>query len=126
MSVKVSLRIESAELTGELADTPAGRAVAGHLPLALSLSRWGDEYYGELGQSMSGLKGETVQVMEVGDLAYWEPGNAFCLFFGPTPASKGEEPRAASPVYRLGRVAGDFQAVKALGHQVTATLSRAD
>lgn len=123
MPFKVILNIGSVELAGELSDTPAGRAVAGRLPLTFGLSRWGDEYYGDMGQPMGSFEGETQQVMEIGDLAYWEPGNAFCLFFGPTPASRGDEPRAASPVHGLGRVAGDFQAVKAMGQQVTATLT---
>jgi len=40
----------------------------------------------------------------VGDLAYWPPGQALCLFFGPTPASVGDEPRAASPANVVGRL----------------------
>ena len=35
------------------------------------------------------------------------PGSAFCIFFGPTPASEGAVPRAASDVNPLGRVEGD-------------------
>ena len=126
MPVNVILKIANAELGGELSDTPAGRAMAAALPLTLSLSRWGDEYYGDLGRPLAKLQGQTVQTMEVGDLAYWEPGNAFCLFFGPTPASTDHKPRAASPVYRIGQVSGDFAAVKALGPRVQATLARAE
>jgi hypothetical protein len=43
-------------------------------------------------------------------------GNAFCIFFGPTPVSVDERPRAYSPVNILGRVLGDavqFRAVRA-------------
>jgi len=36
------------------------------------------------------------EVVELGDLGYWPPGQAFCLFFGPTPASQGDEIRPAS------------------------------
>ena len=43
-------------------------------------------------------------VVEVGDLAYWPPGLAFCVFFGRTPASQGNEVRAASPVNVVGRI----------------------
>jgi hypothetical protein len=56
--------------------------------------------------------------MQIGELAYWQPGQALCLFFGPTPASQGDEPRAASPVLSLGRVQGDWQALDALGPRV--------
>ncbi len=46
-------------------------------------------------------------VVQVGDIAYWPPGSALCLFFGPTPASRGNEVRPASPVNVVGRMAGD-------------------
>lgn len=36
--------------------------------------------------------------MDPGTVAYWPEGNALCLFWGPTPASRDDEPRAASPV----------------------------
>ena len=52
----------------------------------------------------------------LGDLGYWPPGRAFCIFFGPTPASRGTECRPASPVNVFGRVEGDpkvFKAVRA-------------
>jgi len=124
--VKVILMLDAIQLSGELSDTPAGQAMAAALPLTLGLSRWGDEYYGDLGRPLAKLQGETSQTMEVGDLAYWEPGNALCLFFGPTPASTDKNPRAASPVYRIGNASGDFTAVKALGTRVKATLARAE
>src|SRR6266508_6216946 len=47
------------------------------------------------------------ETVELGDLGYWPPGNAFCIFFGPTPASRGKEIRPASPVNVFGRIVGD-------------------
>jgi hypothetical protein len=47
------------------------------------------------------------ELVEVGDLGYWPSGNAFCIFFGPTPASRGNEIRAASAVNVFGRIVGD-------------------
>ena len=46
-------------------------------------------------------------VVEVGDIGYWPIGNAFCIFYGPTPMSIDETPRPASPVTVFGRVLGD-------------------
>ena len=43
----------------------------------------------------------------MGDLAFWPPGNALCIFYGPTPASRGDEIRAASGVEVVGRITGD-------------------
>ena len=54
-------------------------------------------------------------VVDLGDLGYWPPGPAFCIFFGPTPMSRGEEIRPASPVSVFGQVDGDptlFKAVR--------------
>ena len=42
--------------------------------------------------------------MEIGDIAFWPPGNAFCIFFGKTPASTDDKPRAAGPVTFLGKL----------------------
>jgi hypothetical protein len=72
------------------------------LPFNATAQRWGDEVYFttpiRVGEESS------QEVVEVGTLAYWPPGRALCLFFGPTPASQREEPRAASPVNPVGRV----------------------
>jgi hypothetical protein len=61
----------------------------------------------------------------VGTLAYWPPGQAFCIFFGPTPASKGREPRAYSPVNRLGRITGDATVLRGVRSGVKVEISRA-
>ena len=42
----------------------------------------------------------------MGDVGYWPPGQALCLFFGPTPASRGDEIRPASAVNVLGKLEG--------------------
>jgi hypothetical protein len=57
----------------------------------------------------------TKTVVEVGDVAYWPPGESMCIFFGPTPASLASEPRAYSPVNVFGKITGDpsvFKKVK--------------
>jgi len=45
--------------------------------------------------------------VEVGEFGYWPVGRAFCIFFGPTPASRGDKPRAASPVNPVGHLLDD-------------------
>ena len=125
MPIKVSLKLDEVELLGQLEDSQSAQALAARLPLEISLSRWGDEYYGSIGTPLQGISGPTQEVMAVGDLAYWEPGAAFCLFFGPTPLSSGEEPVAAGPVHLVGGVQGDWSQVTALGGTVRAVLDKA-
>jgi hypothetical protein len=43
----------------------------------------------------------------MGHLGYWPSGHAFCIFFGPTPVSRGNEIRPASAVNVFGQVEGD-------------------
>jgi hypothetical protein len=71
-------------------------AIWNALPFEVNLTRWGEELYGEIPIS---LGQENSQVdCDVGDVGFWPSGNGFCIFFGPTPASKGDKPKAASPV----------------------------
>ncbi|MHA1148018.1 MAG: cyclophilin-like fold protein [Promethearchaeota archaeon] len=75
------------------------------LPLDLNLSRWGEELYGDIPLS---LPEENSQIeCEVGDVGYWVSGQAFCIFWGPTPMSKGEKPVAASAVNIFAKIEGD-------------------
>ena len=68
-------------------------------------SRWGDEIYFDVGVDLP--EEDPAEEVTVGDVAYWGPGSALCLFYGPTPASTGAAPRAASPVTVIGRLQGD-------------------
>jgi len=81
------------------------KAILNNLPFDLNLARWGEELYGEIPVTMGR---ENAQVdCEVGDVGYWPDGKGFCIFFGPTPASKDEKPRAASPVNIFAKIEGD-------------------
>ena len=68
-----------------------------------TVNRWGDEIYFHIPVKI-GLAPDARADVDVGDVAYWPPGRALCLFWGPTPASRGPEPQAASPVNVFGRV----------------------
>ena len=88
-----------------LNESSVADAVWQALPLDVRMQTWGDELYGAVPLT---LPLESPQeVVDVGDLAFWPPGHALCIFFGPTPASVGDEPRAASEVTVFGRVEGD-------------------
>ena len=42
----------------------------------------------------------------IGELAFWPPGKAICIFFGKTPISESNKPKAASPVNVFGKIIG--------------------
>ena len=78
-------------------DAPETRAaLESALPLEGDATRWGDELYFSIPVDVDEGGGRTA--VPDGAIAYWPTGNALCLFWGPTPASQGDEPRAASPV----------------------------
>ena len=119
----VLLEFDGRTLQIELNAGSAARQLAAALPQALSMSRWGDEYYGTLAVPVS--SGEKRRdVFEVGEVALWPEGNAFCIFFGPTPVSRGSEPRMASPGIALGRIVSDVSVLAPLGPRVRMTLRR--
>lgn len=96
-----------------LNNSETAEAIWQALPLEARGNRWGDEIY--FGIPVSAAPENAREVVEAGDLAYWPPGSAFCIFWGPTPASRGAEIRPASPVNVFGKVvagAGDFSAVR--------------
>jgi hypothetical protein len=76
------------------------------LPIEARANTWGDEIYFPI-PVIAPLEQSAKEVVQLGDLGYWPPGNAFCIFFGPTPSSRGDEIRPASAVNIVGSVQGD-------------------
>lgn len=125
MPTNIVIKVEGVELRGEFFDTPAGQALAKGLPIECQWSRWGEEYYGTTNPSFGQYPGEVTEVLEAGDLAYHGSTGWLCLFCGPTPASHGQESRAAAPVQKVGRVEGNWSSVKSLGRSITAMVEAA-
>ncbi len=94
-------------LEAELNDSPTAQAVYDALPINAKGSRWGGEIYFTIPVEAE-LEADSRDVLEEGELGYWPTGNAFCIFFGPTPASEANEIRAASAVNIIGKVRGDL------------------
>ena len=86
------------------------QAIWDALPFKLNLGTWGEELYGEIPISME-RENSTVDC-EVGDIGYWPDGNGFCIFFGRTPASTSDKPKAASPVNIFAKIEGDASIFK--------------
>lgn len=80
-------------------------AIWNALPFESTANRWGEEVYFETPVKVG--EENSIQEVDIGTVAYWPPGNALCIFFGRTPVSKGEKPRAYSPVNVIGKIIGD-------------------
>ncbi|MDQ7850364.1 MAG: cyclophilin-like fold protein [Armatimonadota bacterium] len=103
---RIRIRAGQVEATATLGASPTAEAIWEALPLQATANRWGEEIYFEIPVRCA-AEPDARDVVQAGEIAYWPPGAAFCIFFGPTPASRGDEIRAASPVNVVGRIEGD-------------------
>ncbi len=110
---KINLSVGNVSLQAEMLDTPTASKILEALPPESSANVWGDEIYFDIPLSLD-LEPDAQADVDVGDLAYWPAGPAFCIFFGPTPVSTGDQPRAYSPVNVFGRITGDARKFKSV------------
>ena len=121
-----TIRITAGDVsaTAALDGSKTADAIWKALPIEAKASTWGDEIYFDIGL---GIKAESPrEVVGMGDLGYWPPGSAFCIFFGRTPASSGDEIRPASAVNVFGRVDGNPTVFKKVRAGTRVKLERAD
>jgi len=108
---KINISIGNLTVEAQMLDTPTASEILKALPFESTANLWGDEIYFDIPLRLAQEPDASADV-EVGDLAYWPAGPAFCIFFGPTPVSTGDQPRAFSPVNVFGRVLGDARRFK--------------
>jgi uncharacterized protein len=120
----IRIRIGKLTMEAELLDTPTAQRIATVLPINASFKTWGEEIYFAIPVT-SELDDDAREVVDVGDLGYWPPGKAFCIFFGQTPMSRAGEIRPASAVNIIGRVKGDATLFKQAMHERQVTLEPA-
>jgi hypothetical protein len=126
MSHSIRLTIEGHAFEGALYTGAAALEISRALPLEVELERWGGEYWGDVHVPIA-IDGDDVRSeMKPGELAFWPATNSLCVFFGPTPTSRADEPRAVEPVDPIGRVHGDLSVLSELGSTVTALLERVE
>ena len=109
--MKIKISSGNVEAVAELRDTKTAKAIYEKLPIKGRANTWGEEIYFEISVSLE-AENDAREVVEKGDIAYWPQGKSFCIFFGKTPASQGDEPRAASKVNVFGKIIGDYNVFK--------------
>jgi uncharacterized protein len=126
MATERKLRITAGKVTAEaiLNDSPTATKIWEALPIEARGNTWGDEIYFSIPVDAAQAK-DARDLVAVGELGYWSPGTAFCIFFGRTPASTDERPRAASPVNILGAIQGDATVFRAVASGTRVRLERA-
>lgn len=102
---RIRIIVDNISVNASFNDGATADAIWNALPLEARINTWGDEIYFEIPVYLNQEEGAT-DVVQIGDLGYWPTGNAFCIFFGPTPVSRGDEIRAASAVNIFGRIEG--------------------
>ncbi len=123
MGRRIKVTVSAVEVYAELNETKTADLIWNALPIESHISTWGDEIYFPIPIQVE-LEDSARDVVEIGDMGYWPPGNAFCIFFGPTPNSRGDEIRPASSVNVFGKVVGDPKVLKALGPGVSIRVDR--
>jgi len=113
MVKNITIQAGDVLINAELNDTDTANTVWDALPIQANGNTWGHEIYFQI-HVESSLE-NSQETVELGDLAYWPPGSAFCLFFGRTPASQGDEIRPASEVTVIGKMLGDIDSLKSVG-----------
>ncbi len=113
MGRRIKVTVGEVEVYGELNETGTADLIWRGLPFESKVNTWGDEIYFSI-PVQAELDDSAREAVELGDMGYWPPGNAFCIFFGPTPNSRGDEIRPASSVNVFGKVVGDPKVLQAV------------
>lgn len=125
-NVKKRIRITTRDisLSAVLDETPVAEALWSVLPISARVQTWGDEIYFSIPIEAPPHSASERDVVELGAVGFWPPGNALCLFYGRTPMSRGDEIRPASAVNVLGRMEGDPRALKRAVEGATITIAQ--
>ncbi len=124
MERKIIIEFNNLSFEGLLNDSNTSNLIWDSLPINSSVSTWGDEIYFSI--PVNDEEEDAKEVVELGDLGFWPPGNAFCIFFGLTPASSQGEIMPASPVNLIGNINGGLDALKQVNPGESVTISRKD
>lgn len=125
MTHKIIIDAGGVSLEARLTKSETADAIWQALPLRGSANRWGEEIYFTIPVSIPESE-DARQDMDLGELGYWPQGSAFCIFFGPTPSSVDERPRAYSNVNPFGQLEGDANSLRSVSDGAEVTVRKAE
>lgn len=109
---KIKIIFDTKEIIATVTDKnpKTADAIWNSLPLESTINTWGEEIY--FGVAVKVGEENAQEEVEVGDVAYWPEGRCICIFFGRTPISKTDLPKASSPVNVFAKVEGNLKVLK--------------
>ena len=122
MDRTIQIKVNGIKLEAILNNSRTAETIWEALPIIAHTNTWGDEIYFTIPVKLELEQGQ--ELVEIGDLGYWPTGSAFCIFFGPTPMSRGEEIRPASAVTVFGTVVGDTTVLKRVSSDTQIIIER--
>ncbi len=108
----ICIQINSTKIKAQFNESETAKKIWNSLPLRAEVNTWGEEIYFAIPVKVGLEKTYAKEIVELGDLGYWPEGHCFCIFFGLTPASRGNEIRPASAVNVIGKVQGELEFLK--------------
>ena len=112
-------------ITATLNDSATSDQLWDALPITGRANIWGDEIYFSIPVDADEAV-DARETVDMGSIAYWPPGNALCLFWGPTPMSAPGEIRPASAVNVMGVIDGDPTVLVQVSDGVEVLVERAN
>ena len=119
----IKIEFNEISIEAELNDSKTANNIKKILPISNTVNIWGDEIYFQI--DINDDENNAKEIVELGDVGFWPPGNAFCLFFGLTPLSQKDEIKPASPINVVGKLKGNLDSLKSIkiGENVKVSLA---
>lgn len=124
MALRILLIIGENDFEVELNGSDTANAIWLAAPFEAYANAWGDEIYFEIPVKVKLENGR--RVLQAGEVAYWPEGQALCIFYGPTPISKGKDAEAISDVSPVGTLVGDPRRFEAVGDRMRVLVRRSE
>lgn len=122
---RVRITAGKVAIEAETRDTPTAAAILEALPIRSRARTWGDEVYFDTPVSVD-REPDAKAVVKAGEIAFWTDGDAIAIGFGPTPVSRGDEIRLASPANIWADAVDDVKALSQVRDAAAVTVARAD